>query len=57
MRNPGFDAVGVSLSISIEIADGFAKTPARRKGGYLPAGMYWLKMPGVNGDVRKIFIE
>jgi hypothetical protein len=28
-----------------------------RKGGYLPAGMYWLKMPGVDGVVRKIVVE
>jgi hypothetical protein len=28
-----------------------------RKGGYLPAGMYWLKLPGVDNVVRKIVVE
>jgi hypothetical protein len=28
-----------------------------KSGGYLPAGMYWLKMPEVDGVVRKIVVE
>jgi hypothetical protein len=28
-----------------------------KSGGYLPVGMYWMKMPGVDAVVRKIVVE